>query len=166
MNKHQKLIKGIEVFYKLALFGDRSSFLKSLSQEPLPFDWEKNPLPDTTIDADELTQPTEENGVLIYPKDQADHIQGKRPGQTPQFKFDQKVHYAQEMLNTLGFEPELKVDGFLGDETQKALDWYKGKSGVSGTNEVAVDMLGKLNQNTALAQRAKYRLDKNTFLNA
>ncbi len=154
MSKHQKLIKSIEVFHKLALFGDRSSFLKSLALNPYAGNWE-------TIDADsdESTKSVTENGVTTLPTTQIE-------GQAPKFKYDVSVEHAQEMLNTLGFEPELKVDGLLGDNTQKALDWYKGKSGVSGTNEVAIDMLTKLDQNTALAQRAKFRLDKNTFLNA
>ncbi len=166
MSKYQKLIKSVEVFHKLALYGDRSSFLKSLAD---PYGGSNSPGGNwETIDADELTQPTEENGALIYPKDKdhADRIQGNRPGQTPQPKNDPKVYHAQEILNTLGFEPELGLDGILGDKTQKALDWYKSKSGVSGTNEVALEMIEKLDQNTALAQRAKFRLDKNTFLNA
>lgn len=36
MNKNKKLLQNVDVFYKLAMYGDRSSFLKSLAQPFLP----------------------------------------------------------------------------------------------------------------------------------
>ena len=34
MKKNQKLLNGVELFYKLALFGNRSSFLNRIAQLP------------------------------------------------------------------------------------------------------------------------------------
>ena len=38
--------------------------------------------------------------------------------------------YIQFSLNNLGYQPALAVDGKLGPQTEKALDWFRGPRGI------------------------------------
>ncbi len=132
MKKLDKLFQQVEFFEKMAIYGDRKSFLKSLAQnqsvEPTytanPASSEPNqsvaPAPQAPIGP-----PTEqpyampEKTVMPYEENQ---------GQVAYRPIDKGI---QRMLNQMfvqnGEMLPIKEDGKLGPETRKALELYKTK---------------------------------------
>lgn len=115
MSKVNDVVKQAELFEKLALYGDRKSFLKSLAQE--------QPAP-------QMAEP-----VMQMP---ADHITGYPP-------IDPKAQglLSKFLVDHNAGIPLSKIDGKLGPETRQALNNFKkylGKPQMSDT-----DVFGILN---------------------
>lgn len=118
MKKIDELVKKVEVFERLAVYGDRSTFLKSLAQEFGPsleggFSAKPNE-PNASVDPNAAAP----SGTVNLP---ADHITGYRP-------VDKNV---QSMLNDIlvpsGDILPLTLDGRLGPNTKDALAKFKAK---------------------------------------
>ena len=105
--KYQDLINKVEMFHKLAFYGDRTQFLKALSQE---------------------------NGEDLFTKNADNPYAGnwtEPPVQTAKETFiagtppSSKIKDVQHALNELGSPITLAEDGSLGPDTQKALEWFR-----------------------------------------
>ncbi len=132
MGKFDVLLKKAEMFEKLAVYGDRKSFLQALSQED---PWaavrqkleEERGLPPATIPPPPpaSTQPAAQPSAA------------PAPAATSHQSFPLE---AQDQLNKILLPYEkiavpLKLDGKLGPETQKALEAFRQTYGKPGTPE-------------------------------
>ena len=122
MKKIDELLKRVEFFERLAVYGDKKSFLTRLAQEanysPNPNipPVGSTPEPNQSVDPN----PPAPSAVMNMP---ADHITGYRPI-NPQ---------VQTLLNKIlvpaGKILPIQEDGRLGPETQKALSAFKQMTG-------------------------------------
>jgi len=101
MSKLRTLIKHVEIFEKLSLYGTSSSFLKKISQE-------MSKMPPT----EPLMTPDPRPAVLSPQV---------KPQAKPRVKIPEGI---QAALNRLGYPIPLQQDNILGQETQKALNWF------------------------------------------
>lgn len=108
MSKYQRLIEKVELFHKLAVYGDRNSFLQAISQMT-PSDYDI-PLPDPNLASPPSVPVASLPNVPVPAK-------SKAPG-------DQRIINLQTMINVLlkgtGTAP-LDTDGRIGDLTKAAL---------------------------------------------
>jgi hypothetical protein len=122
MSKVDELLKKVELFEKLAVYGDRKSFLQALAQSPLDESFNQKAFEDAADKALEYEPtpayvprlpnvPTE--NVVNLPEV---NISGKAPAQYPSVPKD--------IQQSLGFEGA-QVDGVLGPETRRRLDAQK-----------------------------------------
>ena len=114
MSKYDKLIKKVEVFEKLAVYGDRSNFLKALAQEVTP-----------TVGG----TPEAEAYLAQFPQNSSAPAPAKP--QLPSIPLD-----VQEMLSKIvtveGVGLPLQNDGQIGSKTKQALDAFRKKFNVPG----------------------------------
>lgn len=115
MKKIDELLKRVEHFEKLAVYGDRSTFLKSLAQDNASY------------------QP------FIGSDAQGDHPGAAGPdylAPAPKSQLPKIPKDVQEMLSNItvieGIGMPIQIDGDLGPETQKALDGFRRKFNVPG----------------------------------
>lgn len=117
MKKLDALVKRVEQFERLAVYGDRKSFLKRLAQD-MSVEPNQSVMPPAEPNASIDPNPPTPSGVMNMPEN---HITGYRP-------IDKNV---QKMLNQLlvppGYYLPIKEDGKMGPETQKALSIFKSK---------------------------------------
>ena len=105
--KYQDLIKKVEAFHKLALYSDRTQFLKAFSQENDEDLFTKNA--DNPY-AGNWTEPPAQTAKETF-------IAGTPPSS--------KIKDVQHALNELGSPIKLVEDGIIGTDTQKALEWFR-----------------------------------------
>lgn len=125
MKKIDELLQRVEVFERLAVYGDRKNFLKALAQEYSPNPNMSAPgsenEPNQSID----TTPKDSGGVVNIPA--GDEIKAYPP-------IDKNI---QKMLNDLlvpsGDIFLLQEDGKLGKHTKDALKKFEAKFGKPGT---------------------------------
>jgi hypothetical protein len=145
MKKCDELLKKAEVFEKLALYGDRKSFLNAIAQNYTP------PREDSNVPweggssqgpAATPTQTLKETVITANPP------------------IDSKV---QKMLNDLliptgDIFPPLKLDGEMGPKTKEALQKFKARFGGNGTPQAVAQYYNQQNQSTVnLDDAAKKR---------
>lgn len=117
MTKIDDLLKRVERFEKLAVYGDRSAFLKSLAQDNASYQ--------PFIGSDSGGDHPGAAGPNYFAPDQ------KSPTSYPPISRE-----LQEMLSRIttvqGLGLPLQIDGSLGPETKKALDAFRRKFNVPG----------------------------------
>jgi len=111
MSKFDALFKKIEVFEKLAVYGDRSSFLKSIAQDSTP------KYPTSTDEANPGVQP-------YLPTQTVPEM--TIVGNPPIPKDVQEMLSRVVTMDRLGI-PLHKIDGLIGPETRTALNNFKAK---------------------------------------
>lgn len=119
MKKLDVLVKRVEQFERLAIYGDRKSFLKRLAQENMSKEPNYSAMPPTEPNAS-----FDPNAPAPAPKPATvkETVINEYPSIAPQ---------VQKMLNQLLVPPrynlQIKEDGKLGPETSKALNIFKSK---------------------------------------
>lgn len=141
MKKIDALLKRVEYFERLAVYGDRSTFLKRLAQaEPNSSQLIGPPDP---LKSEDPNAPAPD-GVMNMPED---HITGLRP-------IDPKV---QNMLNDIlvptGDIFMLRPDGRIGKNTQNALNKFKEKFGPATVANITKVHSEKSNPASAVAKK-------------
>lgn len=169
MRKYSNLVKKIEVFEKLALYGSRSSFLNRIAQiapdqttPPTDRSWDSL----TRDERDEMglytplsgppAPPETESPINLTPQEKAVG-QNQYPKSKSKYPaIDKKI---QQMLGTVN------PDGILGPQTQAALNAYKASIGQpSYTNEQAIASL-KQEPGYAGGQALVFDDNSNTYSN-
>jgi len=152
MKKIDALLKKVEVFEKLAVYGDRKAFLQTLAQEVQTFPADSGQginapyvpgtEPSVSTQAPEVAAPTD--NTMYMPQDQ---IKGHRPAQ-----YDPRVHAVQNFINNqlvpAGVISPIEEDGKWGPETAKALKTWGEKNKMSGVPLTAVFTAAQLQATT------------------
>ena len=140
MNKLDTLLKRVEVFEKLAVYGDRTAFLQSLSQNS---EWTSTVKSQPSLSGPMPAipgSPGTPGGRKLTPGEQfSGMINTPAPTEAPTVKMPEEQIKAyppvpeatQDQLNKLlvpsGNIMPLKLDGKLGPATKKALEIFKAK---------------------------------------
>jgi hypothetical protein len=138
------LFAKIELFEKLALYGDRRSFLKALAQakpdDGLPDDGFNDEAVHQYLNQDAFGNPIA-NGIPAPETTPAtNNINVPAVTITNDKKWTPIPTNVQTALNfidsALGYNPNLVIDGKLGPLTRKAIDWYKAHANQETFKEV------------------------------
>lgn len=170
MSKHSPddILKKTTAFEKMALYGDRKSFLRSLAQG-FDADIERK-----YLSLDELGRPLTK-GIPSPPKPNAmefpagqplaphtfDRVHGLRgdpnyedlqpKNTTPSASFQsipwQTQNMLSEIVSQLGLAPRIQIDGKIGPETQRALNAFKAQYFPKGST-ISNDQLFKFIEET------------------
>ncbi len=117
MKKIDELVKRVEFFERLAVYGDRKSFLKRIAQ-----DASFQGFQGSTMVGDSGEPPAQESdSVMNMP---ADHITGRRQIKPETQKMLNEILQPLAVAGKIFFAP-LKPDGILGDSTKQALKSFK-----------------------------------------
>jgi hypothetical protein len=145
MKKIDTLLKKVEVFERLAVYGDRKSFLQALAQDVQTFPPTSSQFinapyvpgtepPVSGKNPEEAAAPPAADNTMYMPQDQ---IKGHRPAQ-----YDARVHAVQSFINKqlvpAGVISPIDEDGKWGTETAKALKLWGDKNNLSGVPLTAV----------------------------
>lgn len=150
MKKIDALLKKVEVFEKLAVYGDRKSFLKTLAQE-LPRVVVPNAGPPgsgghwsdpNSLAPDVAPSPDRDDSILMQKHLNAPAAPEKAaPGRAPA-QFDPRVKAVQSLINRqlvpAGIISPIDEDGKWGTETASALKQWGDKNQLSGVPLTAV----------------------------
>lgn len=133
MNKFDKLIKDIEVFEKIALYGKRSSFLDKLAQMASMPEPNMTPNPNAVVPNKSV-----DPGFTAAVPEQIRSV-NTEPTKPATKSYSSVPKQVQESLNFLSQQAKaplnLKVDGVLGPETRKALNWFAASNNMTNKND-------------------------------
>lgn len=120
MKKLEFLVKKVEMFEKLAVYGDRKSFLQALSQDAgISKEPNYSAVPTDSSSTESNSTPWGQHNLLVDQKKNAP----SKPNMPPVAKEVQSK--LNELLVAAGKIFPLDVDGLLGPRTRKALDVFK-----------------------------------------
>jgi hypothetical protein len=125
MSKYNSLLKKIEVFEKLAVYGDRGAFLRNIAQDASYEGFKGSTMvgdsaPETAPSSN-VTKLKET--VVTAPEQMTEDIQKKLNDILTPLAVQGKIFFAP-----------LKLDGILGGSTRQALDTYKKQFGLQNAS--------------------------------
>ncbi len=123
MSKYSNLVKKIEVFEKLALYGSRSSFLNRIAQE-------QSKEPNASMMPESEPNMTPNPNAAFGPPSPAKPAAPALP--TVPTSVQQSLNFLSQEAGT---PMNLKTDGQLGPATRKALNWFATANNLVGKSD-------------------------------